>query len=186
MAHGRVTRSVSRYPDARRRAQRYGKTRYGQKSRHLPPNLLPGVTGRGGIKSQFLGGPIGILTIVAAALGVAAILFIIVTAISATIGVIGTMRAYKDVNADLPNAAAVVADTFQTTKIYDRNGNLLQEVDNPDASAGWRTYVSMEAMPDDFINATIAAEDATFWTNEGVEPVAIVRGAFINVSGSGS
>lgn len=186
MAHGRMTRSTSRYPDARRRAERYGKTRYGQKRRHLPPNLLPGVTGRDKKTSHFLGGPIGILSIVATALGIAAVLFIVVTAISATIGVVGTMRAYKEVNADLPNAAAVVADTFQTTRIYDRNGDLLQEVDNPDASAGWRTYVSMDAMPDDFINATIAAEDATFWTNEGVEPVAIVRGAVINVSGSGS
>ncbi|HYJ12051.1 MAG TPA: hypothetical protein VEW66_00545, partial [Thermomicrobiales bacterium] len=172
MTHGRVTRVTSRYPVARQRAERYGKTRYGQKRRHLPPHLLPGVTGRGEKKSQFLGGPIGILSIVAVALGVAAGLFIIVTAISATVGVIGTQRAYKEVNADLPNAAVVVADTFQTTKIYDRNGVLLQEVDNPDANAGWRTYVSMEAMPDSFINATIAAEDATFWTNEGVEPVA--------------
>lgn len=186
MAHGRLARSTARYPDARRRADRYGKTRYGQKRRHLPPNLLRGVTGRDDKKSQFLGGPIGILSILAAIIGIAAIFFVIVTAITATIGVIGTMRAYKEVNADLPNAAEVVAGTFQTTKIYDRNGNLLQEVDNPDANAGWRTYIAMEEMPEDFINATVASEDATFWTNEGVEPVAIVRGAVINVSGAGS
>ncbi len=186
MAHGRLARSTARYPDARRRADRYGKTRYGQKRRHLPPNLLRGVTGRDDKKSQFLGGPIGILSILAAVIGIAAIFFVIVTAITATIGVIGTMRAYKEVNADLPNAAEVVAGTFQTTKIYDRNGNLLQEVDNPDANAGWRTYIAMEEMPEDFINATVASEDATFWTNEGVEPVAIVRGAVINVSGAGS
>lgn len=186
MAHGRLARSTARYPDARRRADRYGKTRYGQKRRNLPPNLLRGVTGRDAKKSKFLGGPVGILTILAAVLGVAAVSFIVVTAITATIGVIGTMRAYKEVNADLPNAAEVVANTFQTTKIYDRNGVLLQEVDNPAAGAGWRTYISMEQMPEDFVNATVAAEDATFWTNEGVEPVAIVRGAFINISGAGS
>jgi membrane peptidoglycan carboxypeptidase len=186
MAHGRLARSSSRFPDARRRAARYGNTRYGHKRRHLPPNLLQGINGRTDKKTRFLGGPIGILSIVAAAAGIAAIVFLIVTAITATIGVIGTMRAYKEVNADLPNAAEVVAGTFQTTRIYDRNGVPLQEVDNPDANAGWRTYISMEQMPDHFVNATVAAEDATFWTNEGVEPVAIVRGVFINISGAGS
>ena len=186
MAHGRLARSLARYPDARRRADRYGKTRYGQKRRSLPPNLLRGVTGRDTKKSRFLGGPVGILSIIAAVIGMAAIAFLVVTAITATIGVIGTMRAYKEVNSDLPNAAEVVADTFQTSKIFDRNGVLLQEIDNPASNAGWRTYISMEEMPEDFVNATVAAEDATFWTNEGVEPVAIVRGAFINVSGAGS
>ena len=36
------------------------------------------------------------------------------------------------------------------------------------------------------IQATISAEDATFWTHYGVEPIAIVRGATIILGGAGS
>ena len=183
MTHGRISRAGARYPDARRRAAKYGKTRFGRRGRPLPPHLLPGVTGRDK-KAQFLGGPAGILTLLGVFAPTFALVFIVITVISAALGVAGTMAAYEQVNKDLPNAAEVAVDTFQTTRIYDRNGVLLQEVDNPDY--GWRTYVPMDKMSEDFVNATVAAEDATFWTNEGVEPVAIVRGAFINVSGAGS
>lgn len=184
MTQGRMSRSTARYPSQLRRKARFGESRFGQRRRSLPPQLMPGVTGRGKKPSKFLGGPIGVFAILAAIVGMMAVAFIIVTAITAAFGVVGTMRAYEDVNANLPNAAQVSVDTFQTTRIYDRNGVLLQEVDNPDL--GWRTYISMEGMPEEFINATVSAEDSTFWTNEGVEPVAIVRGAVINASGSGS
>jgi membrane peptidoglycan carboxypeptidase len=183
MTHGRISRASLRYPDARRRAARYGRTRFGQRGRPLAPHLMPGVTGRDK-KAQFLGGPVGILSILGVFVGVFAIVFVLLTIVSSALGVAGTMAAYREVNKDLPNAAEIAVNTFQTTKIYDRNGVLLQELENPDY--GWRTYISMEQMPDDFINATVAAEDATFWTNEGVEPFAIVRGAFINFTGAGS
>ena len=183
MTQGRISRASLRHPDTKRRAAKYGNTRFGQRGRPLPPHLMPGITGRDK-KSKFMGGPIGILTTLGIIAGVFGIIFIVVTVISATLGVIGTKAAYDEVNEDLPNAAAVAVDTFQTSTIYDRNGTVLQEVDNP--NYGWRTYVGMDQMTDQFINATVSAEDATFWTNEGIEPFAIVRGAFINVSGSGS
>jgi membrane peptidoglycan carboxypeptidase len=183
MSHGRIARASRRYPDARRRAARYGNTHFGRSGRSLPPNLLTSSSGRDQ-KSKFLGGPVVILSTIGIIVLVFTLTFLVITAISATIGVAGTVRAYKEVNAELPNAAEIAVDTFQTTRIYDRNGVLLQEVDNP--NYGWRTFVGMDQMADDFINATVAAEDATFWTNEGVEPYAIVRGAFINLSGSGS
>jgi len=113
-----------------------------------------------------------------------ALTFLAITAVSAVAGVIGTMRAYKQVNKELPNAAAIAVDTFQTTRIFDRNGTLLQEVDNPDY--GWRTFVPLDKISQHIINATVSAEDSTFWTNYGVEPFAIIRGGVINLSGTGS
>jgi membrane peptidoglycan carboxypeptidase len=185
MTHGRISRASLRYPDARRRAARYGNTRYGKRAQALPPHLLPGVTNRGQKPKPF-GGWVGILSTLGITALIFGAIFLVVTIISAALGVVGTRAAYEDVNSGLPNAAEVAVDTFQTTRIYDRNGVLLQEVDNPNPNAGWRTYVPMDKMSDDFINATVSAEDSTFWTNEGVEPVAIVRGVFINLSGSGS
>src|SRR5699024_690489 len=85
---------------------------------------------------------------------------------------------------DLSQAGAITVDTFQTTRIYDRDGDLLQEVDNPDY--GWRTFVGYDQISPTFIDATVSAEDSTFWTNPGVDPVGIVRAVVINVSGSGS
>ena len=182
MSHGRISRSSRRYPDARRRAARYGKTRYGKRAATLPPHLLPGATGR-----EKKSGPFSIprlLLFGGAITIVGAIAFVIITIVTGVVGAYGTMETYKEVNKDLPNAAQVSAQTFQTTRIYDRNGTLLQEVDNPDY--GWRNYVGLEDISPYLIDATVASEDSTFWTNEGVEPLAIVRGGFINLSGAGS
>jgi membrane peptidoglycan carboxypeptidase len=96
-----------------------------------------------------------------------------------------TVRQYREVNASLPDAAQVASQAFQTTSIYDRNGVLLQNVDQPEGG-GWRNFVELEQVSPYLIQATIASEDATFWTHYGVEPVAIVRGATIILSGSGS
>ena len=49
------------------------------------------------------------------------------------------MVAYREVNEGLPNAAVIAADNFQTTRILDRNGTLLQEI--ADQDSGWRTFV---------------------------------------------
>jgi penicillin-binding protein 1C len=104
--------------------------------------------------------------------------------VSTVAAVGGTVEAYRRVNEGLPNAAEVTIDTFQTSRIYDRNGVLLQEIEAPDG--GWRTFVTIDQVSQHVIDATIAAEDATFWSHYGVEPIAIIRGAFINASGSGS
>ena len=182
MSHGRIGRASRRYPDAKRHSARYGNTRYGKRTTTLPPHLLPGAVAREKRGGGFLT-PGRVLMVAGTAALIALVGFVIITVISAAIGVTGTIRAYRDVNASLPNAAEVAVDTFQTTRIYDRNGTLLQEVDNPDY--GWRTYMPLEKMSEDFINATVASEDSTFWTNQGVEPFAIIRGGLINLSGSG-
>ncbi|MDQ3540972.1 MAG: transglycosylase domain-containing protein [Chloroflexota bacterium] len=183
MSHGRIGRASRRYPDAKRRGARYGNTRYGKRTTTLPPHLLPGAVAREKKGGGFLT-PGRVVVMAATAALIALVGFVIITIISAAIGVTGTIRAYRDVNTSLPNAAEVAVDTFQTTRIFDRNGTLLQEVDNP--NYGWRTYTPIDRMSEDFINATVASEDSTFWTNNGVEPFAILRGGFIIFSGAGS
>ncbi|MCU0496567.1 MAG: transglycosylase domain-containing protein [Anaerolineae bacterium] len=54
---------------------------------------------------------------------------------------------------------------FQSTFLYDRNGQLLYEVFNE----GRRTQISLADVPQDLINATIAIEDDEFWTNVGID-----------------
>jgi penicillin-binding protein 1C len=65
------------------------------------------------------------------------------------------------------------SQSFQTTRIFDRNGVLLYEI----FGEGKRTRVPLTAIPADLINATVATEDRTFWDNPGVDLPAIA-GAF--------
>jgi penicillin-binding protein 1C len=146
----------------------------------LPPHLLPGVARR----RSTAGKAIGALT----ALAVAFFLFFAATvvagALSTAAAVAATVQQYQEVNGSLPNAAVVSADVFQTTRILDRNGVLLQEI--ADQDYGWRTFVPFEKISPYLIDATVASEDATFWSHEGVEPFAIARGALIIAGGAGS
>jgi penicillin-binding protein 1C len=65
------------------------------------------------------------------------------------------------------------ASSFETAQILDRNGQLLYSLADP--NTGNRTYVSLAAIDQDLIDATIATEDSRFYTNPGFDPVAIVR-----------
>ena len=184
MANGRISRSNQRHAAARRRLARYGDSRRGKHHRKLPPNLLRHSSGRDGNGRKAMTW-VPKVAIAMGALGLlVSLAFIVITVITSVLGIAGTVRAYEDVNSELPNAAEIAVETFQTTRIYDRDGKLLQEVDNPDY--GWRTFVPLEQISPHLIDATVAAEDATFWTNPGIEPTGIVRAAFINVSGTGS
>ena len=51
-------------------------------------------------------------------------------------------RAVRRSTAACRTAADISADTFQTTRIFDRNGVLLQEI--ADQGCGWRTFVHLE------------------------------------------
>jgi 1A family penicillin-binding protein len=67
------------------------------------------------------------------------------------------------------------------TQILDRNGRLLYEVLDP--SMGRYRAVSLDEVPPFLQQATIATEDATFYSNPGVDFAAIVRAAWINLRG---
>ncbi|MEZ4499559.1 MAG: transglycosylase domain-containing protein [Thermomicrobiales bacterium] len=162
--------------------QRIRANRRMKNGRKLPPHLLPGTSRqrtRGGNRNR--NGFLIVGGIIFLGLFVTTLLSLVVSTIA---GTAATVEAYRQVNEDLPNAAEVTTDTFQTSRIYDRNGVLLQEIEAPDG--GWRTFVTLDQISPYLIDATVAAEDATFWSHYGVEPMAIVRGALINASGSGS
>jgi 1A family penicillin-binding protein len=85
---------------------------------------------------------------------------------------------YARVAADLPLPAQLRerVSTFQSTRIYDRNGNLLNETLDPDA--GRRVEVPLERISPYLIQATIATEDANFYRHPGVDPRALVRAVY--------
>ena len=70
---------------------------------------------------------------------------------------------------DLQSRAA----QFETTRILDREGNLLYEILDP--NAGRRTYVPLEEISPYMVAAIIATEDAGFYSHPGFDPSAIVR-----------
>lgn len=70
------------------------------------------------------------------------------------------------------------ASQFQTTRILDRNGQLLYELLDP--TAGRRNYIPLENISPNLIAATIATEDKEFYTNPGFDPIAIVRALWQN------
>jgi penicillin-binding protein 1C len=167
-------------PTSRTGALRARRSVSGRRARGLPPHLLPGVARRRSTAGKVVGVVVGLALAFLLFFGVTVVL----GAISTAAAVAATVQQYQEINGSLPNAAHISADTFQTTRILDRNGKLLQEI--ADQDYGWRTFVPYEEISPYLIDATVAAEDATFWSHEGVEPFAIFRGAVIMAGGSGS
>ncbi|MBF6613118.1 MAG: PBP1A family penicillin-binding protein [Chloroflexi bacterium] len=97
---------------------------------------------------------------------------------------IGLLIAYAYFAKDLPSVDNIHGIQFQTTRIYDRHGNLLYEMYDPDI--GKRTYATIDQLPKSLINATIAVEDSTFEQNNGVDLRAIIRAFYINLTNKGS
>jgi membrane peptidoglycan carboxypeptidase len=97
-------------------------------------------------------------------------------------GGIGASYAYYQAQLPMLNSIANHT-TFQTTRIYDRNGKLLYQINDP--RYGRRTYVNYTDISQNLINATVAAEDHTFWTNQGVDFQGILRAALANVQSQG-
>ena len=97
-------------------------------------------------------------------------------------GTLGVAYAYYQTQLPLLNGIAN-RTTFQTTRIYDRNGQLLYELNDP--HYGRRTYVNYNDISPNLVNATIAAEDHTFWSNSGVDFQGIARAAFTDVQSHG-
>lgn len=71
---------------------------------------------------------------------------------------------------------------FETTRILDREGNVLYELLDP--SAGRRTYVPLARISPYLVAATIATEDKSFYSHPGFDVLAIAR-AFVQNLQSG-
>ncbi|MCS6774142.1 MAG: PBP1A family penicillin-binding protein [Thermoflexales bacterium] len=71
-----------------------------------------------------------------------------------------------------------------STRILDRHGRLLFEIFDPrTVDAGRRTPVPLERIPVHLRNATVAVEDANFYTHPGVDLVGVLRALWINLRG---
>lgn len=68
---------------------------------------------------------------------------------------------------------------FQTTRLYDRSGILLAEVHDE----GRRTWVRLDQVSRHLVNATVATEDASYYTNSGIDPIRIVGALWQNFDG---
>lgn len=69
-----------------------------------------------------------------------------------------------------------------SARILDRHGRLLYEIIDP--RAGHHTPLPLERIPLRLRQATIAVEDASFYTNPGVDLIGILRALWINVQGA--
>ena len=86
--------------------------------------------------------------------------------------------AYATAAAGLPPPTELFsrASAFQTTRILDREGNLLHETIDP--TAGRRTAVPLSQISPHLQQATIATEDANFYEHGGVDPFALLRALY--------
>ncbi len=105
-------------------------------------------------------------------------LIVFISLISSSLG-----GAYAFYQSQVPLLNGMANHTlFQSTRIYDRKGRLLYELYDP--KYGRRTYVNYNDISPLLINATVAAEDHTFWTNSGVDVQGTLRAALANLQNS--
>ncbi len=101
----------------------------------------------------------------------------------AALPVVGAAMALAAFTADLPSPEELAKDPLAlSTKVYDRTGTQLLyqfEVER-------REVVKYADVPQVLIDATVAAEDKTFWTNPGVDVLGIARAAYSDFTGRGT
>jgi len=103
--------------------------------------------------------------------------FLAVVVFLAALGFAGVMGLYAYYARDLPDPGSLSQrQVFQTARIFDRNGALLQELNDP--QGGRRTLVTLDQIPPVARQATIAAEDASFYDNPGFDVRAVIRAAY--------
>lgn len=87
---------------------------------------------------------------------------------------------YYNIARTLPSVDDLRSRTsqFETTRILDRDGNLLYEIIDP--NAGRRTYVPLAEISPEMIAATIATEDKEFYNHPGFNILAIFRAFWQN------
>ena len=94
----------------------------------------------------------------------------------------GLVALYAWLIVDLPSPGVLYQRrSTPSTRILDRQGRLLYEIIDP--HAGHHTPLSLEQIPLACQQATIATEDANFYTNPGVDLIGILRAAWINLRG---
>ena len=105
--------------------------------------------------------------------GVVVSLMLVVVTLALTAA--GLAIGYRVIASDLPPVTELEnrVSTFETARIFDRNGNELFALADPDI--GNRTRVSLDQISPFLIQATIATEDSRFYDNLGFDSIAIAR-----------
>lgn len=105
----------------------------------------------------------------------------IIVALGLVLSAVAIYEYYK-VASTLPSIADLRdhASQFETTRILDRNGNLLYEIIDP--NAGRRTYIPLNKISPYVVAATIATEDKGFYSHPGFDVFAIIRAFWQNAS----
>jgi len=86
---------------------------------------------------------------------------------------------YTNVFKDLPRVEDLVTRKVSlTTKIYDRNGNLLYKIYKDQN----RTPIKLDSLPHWAIDAIVATEDKNFYSHNGIYFPSIVRAFFSNLT----
>lgn len=94
----------------------------------------------------------------------------------------GGVYLYQWLFVDLPDIDELEAgQALPSTRIYDRNGRLLYEI--VDLYGGSHRVVPLSAMATCLPAATVATEDANFYSHPGVDVEGIARALWINVRG---
>jgi penicillin-binding protein 1C len=75
------------------------------------------------------------------------------------------------------------ASQFETTRILDRNGQVLYDILDP--NAGRRTYIPISEISPNLLAATISTEDKEFYTNPGFDLAAMIRALWENYKTDG-
>lgn len=92
---------------------------------------------------------------------------------------------YNHYAQQLPPAHDIVAaeeEAFLTTVLYDRTGeNVIYEVIDP--LGGDRRWIGIDDIPQYFLNATVAIEDASFYENPGFDLWGMGRALWSNLTG---
>jgi len=93
------------------------------------------------------------------------------------VGILGIIFLFVWYSKDLPSPAKVVRRDGYSSKVYDRNGKALYDI----YSDAKRDPVDFVDMPDYLKKATVAVEDKSFYTNNGIDlltPLRMVKNVF--------
>ena len=100
-------------------------------------------------------------------------------------GLAAAVILYRHYARELPPAAEIVAaeeEAFLTSVLYDRTGQTaIYEVIDP--LGGDRRWIRFDAVPEYFLQATVAIEDASFYSNPGFDLEGIARALWVNLTG---
>jgi hypothetical protein len=105
----------------------------------------------------------------------------IIIALGLIVAAVGIYE-YYSIASGLPSVSDLQqrASQFETTRILDRNGDILYEILDP--QAGRRTYIPLNEISPYLVAATISTEDKDFYTHGGFDPLAIVRAFWQNIT----